>query len=163
MNIEYVFGETHLGVGGYIEMWNYKIASLYTLNSNAPVINYLVFDSNTYSGALHVKCLIYANDGGVPGQLLYQTVEVNPVVVGWNIAPFVAPVSLIAGSYWLGVIHDEMINIGATGMTNGSYYNSDTYSNGPTDPFGSGSWMTWRIAIYAAKMVSNKGNVMIIT
>jgi hypothetical protein len=84
--------------------------------------------------------MIYADAGGVPGALLGQTNVLSSVVLGANDYTLVTPVSLLAGQvFWVALHSDGNFNWFLTNQKGGSRYNTDLFSDGPSDPFGAAS------------------------
>jgi hypothetical protein len=116
---------------------NYKYASPYTLGVN----NYIDV-LNVYSAAdyptVKIKGIIYSDNAGTPDSLLATTEEHVGLSKGfYNILKFSSQVNLTAGNYWLGFIVDSAISIECNYSSSYKYVrNADTYSDGPTDPFG---------------------------
>lgn len=105
------------------------------------------------SGSQQVSMALYSNSGGVPANLLAtsNTVTISAgQVAGW--VHFSTPsTSLTAGSYWI-VIHSGATGgiIRDFGTSGGSWYgNSDTFADGSSNPFGSGTSGSTTMSVYA--------------
>ncbi|HWW91136.1 MAG TPA: hypothetical protein VNY35_10200, partial [Solirubrobacteraceae bacterium] len=107
------------------------------------------------AGQQVLKGLIYADSSNAPGALLGVTEQVtfkSTNTAGWYDFVFSAPVKLAAGNYWLGVM-----NGGSAGITSFRYdtvsasrdYNANSYSAGPTNPFGAPTIDAEQMSIYA--------------
>jgi len=107
------------------------------------------------SGQQVLKGLIYADSSGAPSTLLAaseQLTYASTNATGWYDLKFSAPVKLTSGNYWIGVM------TGATGgvagfrfdsVTGSRDYNTNTYSSGPTNPFGSFTNDAEQMSLYA--------------
>jgi hypothetical protein len=107
------------------------------------------------SGSQVLKGVIYADSGGAPGALLGTSEQLTYSSAsgsGWYAMKFATPVKLAAGNYWIGVI------TGATGDVAGFRYdsvagardyNANSYSSGPTNPFGTPTTDAEQMSLYA--------------
>lgn len=100
------------------------------------------------------KLAIYADNAGEPSDLLGTTVEFGGSGNRCEyFVPLSSPVSITSGTYyWLAFLHGHTssISVGYSGLTGGTgRYNSDTYSDGFADPFGSASSVAHQYIIYA--------------
>ena len=123
---------------------------------------------NTQTGhqACYVKGLIYNDKAGpLPDALLgtsAATALADNKAAGWTDLTFSTPVALAAGYYWIGIIFDEL-SAGVTwprklgGATFPRYFNADDYTDGPTNPFGSGSNTNVDWSIYATYSATSTG------
>ena len=71
---------------------------------------------------------------------------------GWFPLPFASPVSLTAGTYWLGFITGnttEGIGYAYDSVAGSRAYNVNSYASGPTNPFGSSTLDSEDASIYA--------------
>ncbi len=91
-----------------------------------------------------VRGVIYANQGSAPGALLAVT---QPIVFKAGMPlnnytmtfPGGRSYGLQPGTYWIGVIsggNDRVATIGADPYLNSGVENADSYSSGPSNPFG---------------------------
>jgi len=77
---------------------------------------------------------------------------------GWFDLPFASPVALTAGTYWLGFIdgsETEGIGYAYDEVSNSRAYNENTFSSGPTSPFGSATKDDEQASIYATYTLSS--------
>lgn len=142
---------------------NYKRGSKYTLGEAATLLELSAYmDGNGGGGGTQkVRMEIYSDSSGAPGALLGSSGErtIPARMAGSWVHFTMPPVSLSAGSYWL-VIHTGDTNgvardYGST--TAGNWYgNADTYSDGGTNPFGSGTVGTGPLAAHATYIPSSK-------
>ncbi|MFI4985066.1 MAG: hypothetical protein ACHQAV_03650, partial [Solirubrobacterales bacterium] len=150
------FGKT--SVGGTAEWFgaNRKRVNKYALPVGGSVSELSVYLTTTAnSGQQVLEGIVYADSKGSPGSLLGTTTQLtftSTSTTGWYHLPFLAPLQLPAGEYWIGVI------TGATGSVAGYRYdsvagtrdyNANTFTSGPTDPFGSVTTDSQQMSLYA--------------
>ena len=69
-------------------------------------------------------------------QLTFKSTE----AAGWYDLPFASPPILAAGNYWIGVITGATSHVAGfryDSVTGSRDYNTNPYTSGPTNPFGS--------------------------
>jgi hypothetical protein len=109
----------------------------------------MVVDGNRAAGttATKWKALLFADNSGVPGALTATGTEQTialAAAAATQTSPFSAAQRLTRlTSYWIG-FHADSGNAGRFASTTGSagsseYWNTDTYADGATDPFGTGT------------------------
>ena len=106
------------------------------------------------SGQQLLKGVIYADQNGSPGPLLAVSNQLtfhSIDAAAWYDFVFPAPVSLQAGTYWIGVLSGGTGNV--TGflwnrVLGARAYNSNSYSSGPSNPFGSATVDSEQMSIY---------------
>jgi len=150
------FGKT--SVGGSAEWFsaNRKRVNKYALPVSGAVSELSVYLTTTVnSGQQVLEGIVYADSKGSPGSLLGTTTQLtftSTSTAGWYRLPFLAPLQLPAGEYWIGVI------TGASGSVAGYRYdsvagardyNANTFTSGPTDPFGSVTADSQQMSLYA--------------
>src|SRR5262249_34964297 len=102
-----------------------------------------------------MKGLIYSDASGKPDKLLGVSEQLtfkSTNVAGWYELPFSSPVKLSAGTYWIGVITGPTVNVAGfryDSVTNSRDYNANSYSSGPTNPFGSVTIDNEQTSLYA--------------
>ncbi|MCH7933624.1 MAG: hypothetical protein IIC36_06470, partial [Gemmatimonadetes bacterium] len=134
------FGYPTVGATRYTEQPDNKQGTKFTLSESA-MADTLYFWAKLGGGApppLEGTGVIYEDNAGVPGAWVATA---QPVAVTgtlqWYASAFSSPVPLSPGTYWLVVHHGSKIDLyGDAGTANQRAYNADTYSDGPTDPFG---------------------------
>ena len=95
------------------------------------------------AGEQVLKGLIYADSGGAPGALLGASEQFTfngSDAAGWYDLVFPSPVKLAAGNYWIGVMsggEGGVTGFRYDGVTGSRDYDANSYSSGPTNPFGS--------------------------
>lgn len=153
------FGKTSVGAHSDNGIFsNYKVVHAATLGGAGTVSKltlYAIPGLNSPNAAT-LKALIYADEGGVPGKLLAVGSEViyqgNVNGSGWIDLPLPAPVTLPAGNYWLGFITggaNEGMGYVYDNVSGSRAYNANSYTSGPTEPFGTASTDSEQASIYA--------------
>lgn len=123
---------------------NQKRGSKFTLSDKATLLQMKAYLDGTgaTTGSASVRLVLYRDSGGVPGARLAQspTATINAGLTGRWVSFNPPPVALNPGAYWI-VIHtggtDQLIRNRGDGAANW-YANLDDYSDGATDPFGTG-------------------------
>lgn len=125
---------------------NVKVVSRLSLPIGVDISNMSVDLAPTgVPGSESVRGLIYADQGGAPGALLavtqpFRFTSAMPADASYQLefatgqAPRLAP-----GEYWMGVISggdDNVATIGADPLPNSGAANANSYSTGPSNPFG---------------------------
>jgi hypothetical protein len=134
---------------------DYKRASKFVLSEKATLAGLSAYldSAGGASGTQKVTLVLYRDQGGVPGAEVVASSDVTisaGQVHGWVF--FQSPsAALDPGSYWIA------IHSGATGGVvrdygDGAanwYGNADNYSDGPANPFGSGTSGTATLSVHA--------------
>jgi PKD repeat protein len=118
------------------------------------------------SGSQPVRAVIYADSGGNPGALLGAS---NAVTIpagqawGWVDFTFSSPVSVNAGTVWIGYIAaatNNLTQLRYSTVTADMRYNSNPggYEAGPSNPFGSAVVRDKHYSLYATYSTSGGGN-----
>lgn len=136
---------------------NVKGSNVFTLGVNGRVSKITVYLRNNGTGhaACHGKTMIYSTSSGAPDALLVTSPEkdiADNKGEAWVNFTFASTIDLAAGDYALAWIFDSDAHglSLARLLTNGHHFpNADTYSDGPSDPFGSATEGTKRYSIYA--------------
>jgi len=108
------------------------------------------------SGQQVLEGVIYANQAGAPGALLGVSNQLtfhSTDPAGWYDVTFASPVALTAGTYWIGVItgsSNNVIGFRWKSVTGSRAFNTNTYTAGPSNPFGSPTIDAEQMSIYAA-------------
>ena len=147
------FGYPTAGGTNYTQQADNKQGSKFTLSVPGDVDS-IFFYAGLGGGALDpkvAKAVIYQDNAGAPGAWVATTAEVTlTTTVQWWSAGFSSLVSLASGTYWLVLHHGTEIDLrGDAGAANQRSYNTDTYSDGPADPFGSATQDAVKLSIYA--------------
>jgi thermitase len=107
------------------------------------------------SGQQVLKGVIYADQGGVPAALLGASNQLtfhSTDAAGWYDLVFPSAVALQPGSYWIGVISGGSNNIAGfrwNSVAGARALNQDSYSDGPSNPFGGASIDNEQMSVYA--------------
>jgi len=112
------------------------------------------------SGQQMIEGVIYADQGGAPQALLGVSNQLtfhSTDQAGWYDLFFPSAIALQPGTYWIGVISGDTSNV--TGLrynsVNGARaFNTNTYSTGPSDPFGSATIDSEQMSVYASYSTS---------
>src|SRR3990167_10457982 len=98
------------------------------------------------AGTANAKAVVYSDNAGQPDALLATSDEVSISNTSESEVNFPFSggnqINLTAGTpYWIGIIYGggAAVNFSNDSTANGNKYNNDTYSDGPTDPFGTPS------------------------
>jgi subtilisin family serine protease len=162
------FGTTTVGAlrdGGMFS--NYKIVHAATLTAAGSVTKLSLYavPGAASPSPQSLKAVIYSDSGGSPGALVATGTEVtyNGAVngSGWFELPFATPVALTPGTYWLGFItgsNTEGLGYAYETVAGSRAYNANSYSSGPTNPFGAASKDSEQASIYATYVPSAPGN-----
>jgi hypothetical protein len=153
------FGKSSVGANYDNGMFaNYKIVNSATLSVPGSVTKlsvYAIPGINSPSPQA-LKAVIYSDSGGSPGALVATGTEVtyqgNVNGTGWFDLPFSSPVALGAGTYWIGFITgstNEGMGYVFDWVGSSRAYSQNTFTNGPTDPFGTATQDSEQASIYA--------------
>jgi hypothetical protein len=99
-----------------------------------------------------VRGLIYAASGTEPAALVAVTNEKIGIPSNniWVDLPLAAPVSLSAGNYFLCLHGNTALEgLGSNSGVGVNRFNTDTYADGATNPFGAATSSSYERAIYA--------------
>jgi hypothetical protein len=150
------FGKTSVGASSDGLVAERKRVNRYALASAASVMKLSMYLAPAGpAGQQVLKGLIYADASNAPGALLGVSEQLtfkSTNTAGWYDFVFSTPVKLAAGNYWIG-----MINGGGAGITSFRYdtvagsrdYNANSYTAGPTNPFGTPSIDPEQMSLYA--------------
>lgn len=128
-------GATHNYVANYKLVCKFQNTSGYDLT----VSRAIVILRDNYAGSKG-KVVVYSDNAGSPDALLYVSDEKIGWTVNANVATFSSPFTFTNGSYlWFGVQSDTTMGASCPDLAGGAKYNTDSYADGPTDPFGSAS------------------------
>jgi hypothetical protein len=136
---------------------DFKRASRFTLSQSATLTGlYAYLDGNGgTSGSQTVRMVVYSDSNGVPGSKLADS---DPVTItsgtaaSWVRFPLAQGPRLVAGNYWIaihsagtaGVVRDY-----GDPSTPDWYGNSDSFADGASNPFGTGSSGSVTLSVYA--------------
>jgi hypothetical protein len=160
------FGNTNQEIFNQWYGWgDGKWAGKYVLASAGDVSKLTLYLRNTLvgNGALHVKAIIFSDSGGVPDTLLGTGTEVDiaaNAAEAWVDCPFASPVSLQAGTYWLGLLtspNGNGFDCAAADTGGNSNWIVDTYADGAATPWGAPTNNTNKLSVYATYTVPFTG------
>ena len=150
------FGKTTVGAKSDLFGSNRKRVNEYALGVNATVSKLTVYLRPTsHSGTQAIKGIIYADSGGAPGSLLAvsnQLTFASTDAAGWYDLTFPTPASLAPGNYWIGVLTGSSYGVAGyryDSVANSRDYNTNTYSSGPSNPFGPVTIDSQQMSLYA--------------
>jgi glucose/arabinose dehydrogenase len=156
------FGETTPGTLADSATVNFKEVANYTaVASNVTKLTGYISGLGASTGTQKLKAVIYANvpnaQGGNPGALLGVSNEVTVTAGqpwGWVDFTFPSPVSVSAGTIWMGYIGSTTNNLTKlryASQNRGTAWNinSGGYAAGPSNPFGTPSFASIRYSLYA--------------
>ena len=137
---------------------NLKEVSSYTATAgNVTKLTGYVSGQGATSGSQTLQAVIYANNGGSPGALLGVS---SPIQIsagrawGWVDFPFPNPVSVSAGTIWLGYIASgtgDLTQMRYLSQAGAMRWNVDAggYADGPSNPFGTATTSNKHYSLYA--------------
>lgn len=139
-------GRQVFGAGGAVQMppANFKAVSRYQNTAGVDLIIDTLYGvwlaAGSIAAGFHCKGIVYDESGSLPNALLALTNELTVINAGPIALPFPSTWVWPAGAIrWLGMIADTNLTTQssiAAVVSGGIKFNADTYSDGPTDPFG---------------------------
>jgi hypothetical protein len=143
---------------------NWKVASLASL-SNQLVVNRIRWYLRGGAAAQACRAMLYANTSfNEPGTLIAssdETLIAAGRAAGWVDFPIAAQ-TLQAGAYWIALSYGETsgsIVLYFTDAVGQERYNTDTFADGPSDPFGTASGPAATLSAYADFVVATDAPV----
>jgi Abnormal spindle-like microcephaly-assoc'd, ASPM-SPD-2-Hydin len=150
------FGKTSVGASSDSFLADRKRVSRYALSVAGSVTKLSIYLAPTgTSGQQPLKGLIYADSSSAPGALLAvseQLTFTGTSVAGWYDLTFSSPVKLAAGNYWIGIITGASSHVAGfryDSVAGARDYNANTYTSGPTNPFGVPTTDSEQTSLYA--------------
>ena len=150
------FGTTTVGASSDTFASERKRVNSYALGEPGSVTKLSVYLAPTStSGQEVIKGVIYSNSSGKPEALLgvsEQLIFKSTEAAGWYALKFASPVKLAAANYWIGVITGPTPSVAGfrfTTVTGARDYNANTYTSGPTNPFGAVTTDNEQVSLYA--------------
>jgi outer membrane protein assembly factor BamB len=157
-------GKTTVGKKSEALLENLKRVNACVLPVNATVSELVVYLSSTSrSGSQVLKGIVYADSKGKPAGLLGTTSQLTftrTSAAGWYKLPFSTPLKLPAGNYWIGIITGGSTKVAAESydtVANAQRVNTNKYSSGPSNPFGSFKTNNEQMSLYAPYTASGGG------
>ena len=151
------FGRTTIGSAPGSGMTaDYKRGSSFTLAQNGVLTGFNAYmDGNGgASGVQEIRMVLYKDNGGAPGAKVVQS---DTVTIAAGMLPqwlhFTAPETAVTqGTYWIVIQTGPTQGVARDyGDGTGTWYaNADTFSDGASDPFGSGSTGTTILSVNAS-------------
>jgi subtilisin family serine protease len=150
------FGKTSVGASSDVAVADRKRVNRYAVAGNVTVSKLSVYLQPTSTAGTQVlKGVIYADSSGTPGSLLAvsnQLTFASSNSAGWYDLTFPTAVNLPAGNYWIGFISGASSSVAGfryDSVSGSRYLNSNTYTSGPSNPFGSASTDSEQMSLYA--------------
>lgn len=149
------FGKTSIGASWGNDGGDGKTGCKFTLSETASVTKLTMYIRGTGSGPQVCKAVIYSDAAGSPNALLGTGSEITIALSqaeSWVDLPFPAPVALSPAAYWLGKIAGDNsggMDVAFDVVTDAVAFNSDTYADGPSDPFGAPGLAAQERSVYA--------------
>ena len=152
------FGKTT--VGAHSDYFNYerKRVNRYSLPVSATVTKlsiYLAPDGGT-SGQQVLKGIVYSDASSKPEAPLgvsEQLTFTSTSAAGWYELRFATPLKLAAGNYWIGVLTGptaKVTDFRYDEVAGSRDYNANSYSAGPSNPFGKPTVDEDQMSLYAS-------------
>ena len=153
----HTLGKTSVGASSDVFAENRKRVSRYELASPGGTVSKLsvYLAPSSVAGEQVLRGAIYADSLGVPGALLGTSEQItfkHASTAGWYDLTFSAPVKLLPGNYWLGVISGGTSKVAGfryDSVSNSRDWNQNTYTAGPTNPFGTATVDAEQTSLYA--------------
>jgi hypothetical protein len=150
------FGKSSIGAATDVFAADRKRANRYALPVAGSITKLTVYLAPTgVAGQQVMKGELYADSGGAPAALLGVTEQFtfkSTNVAGWYDLVFSSPVKLAAGNYWFGVISGAAAKVAGyryDTVAGARDYNANTYTSGPTNPFGAVTTDAEQTSLYA--------------
>jgi len=149
-------GKTTIGKVADQLIANQKRVNRCVLPVNATISELVFYVAPTsHSGSQVLAGIFYADSKGKPGARLGTTGKFtfsSKEAAGWHHFIFGTPLKLAAGNYWMGVISGATTLVAGErydSVANAEDYNNNTYSSGPSNPFGSFKVTSEQMSLYA--------------
>jgi subtilisin family serine protease len=155
------FGLSTVGPNSDVMVADRKRVDHFQLSAGGDVSKLTMYLApRTKTGQQVIKGVIYADQGGKPGALVAASNQLtfpSTDPAGWYDLTFPSPVALQAGTYWIGVISggtSNVIGFRWKGVSGARALNSNSYSTGPSDPFGTATIDSEQMSVYATYTTS---------
>jgi hypothetical protein len=149
-------GKTTIGKSSVQLATNLKRVNRCTVPFNAIVTKLTMYlQPGAKSGSQLIKGIFYEDSKGKPTKRLGVSEQLafkSTDKAGWYDLLFSAPLKLTAGSYWIGIITGARANVGAErfdSVASAQDVNNNSYTTGPSDPFGSFKVNNEEMSLYA--------------
>jgi len=154
------FGKTTVGASSDTFLADRKRVSRYALPTSGAVTKLSIYLAPTgTSGQQVLKGVVYADSSGAPSALLGVSEQLtfsSTSSAGWYDLTFSSPLKLAAGNYWIGAITGPTSKVGGfryDSVASSRDYNSNTYTSGPSNPFGPVTIDSEQTSLYATYVV----------
>ena len=154
--VQATFGKTSVGASSDNFLADRKRVSRYALTAAGSVTKLSVYLAPAgTAGQQLLEGVLYADTGTAPGALLgvsEQLTFTSTSAAGWYDLVFSSPVKLAAGNYWIGVITGATSHVAGfrfDSVAGARDYNANTYTSGPTNPFGAVTTDAEQASLYA--------------
>lgn len=145
------FGNSTTGDGEQLADSNTKCGSRFMANATGNITRITAY-LKTGASPAHAKAMVYSDDSGSPNALLGTSEELafSDLSLTWKNFTFTTIVAVTNQTYyWLSWFSDSGVTVGTYSGTNNFAYNTDTYGDGASDPFGVFSTLSKEMCIYA--------------
>jgi hypothetical protein len=150
------FGKTTVGASSDYFGFERKRVNRYALAEAGTVSKLSVYLAPAgTAGEQALKGVVYSDASGKPEALLAASEQLtfkSTNAAGWYSLPFATGVKLAAGNYWIGVISgvtQKVAGFRYDSVTGSRDYNANTYSSGPSNPFGAVTSDSEQMSLYA--------------
>jgi hypothetical protein len=154
--VQGIFGKTNIGALKDTFNGGRKRVNRYALPAAGAVAKLTLYLEPTGKpGQQVMKGVIYADQGGSPTTLLGVTEQLtfqHTNTPGWYEMRFASPVKVAAGSYWIGELTGSTANVAGfryDSVPGSRDFNSNVYSAGPSNPFGTFNTDAEQTSLYA--------------
>lgn len=137
------FGKSSIGNSSDKYGADRKRVNTYTLPTAGLVSRLNIYlQPSGEEGEQKLKGVVYGDEAGKPGKLLGVSSELvfhSTERGAWRALTFPEPLNLPAGTYWIGVITGATANVASfryDSVGGSRYANANTYTAGPSNPFG---------------------------
>jgi PQQ-like domain/Abnormal spindle-like microcephaly-assoc'd, ASPM-SPD-2-Hydin len=149
-------GKTSVGGSSDTFKADRKRVNRYALAEAGTVSKLSIYLAPTKTAGQQVlKGVIYSDVGGKPEALLAVSEQLtfkNTNAAGFYDLPLAAPLKLAPGNYWLGVITGATSGVAGfryDSVASSRDYNANTYTSGPSNPFGAVTTDAEQASLYA--------------
>jgi len=150
-----ILGKTTVGASSDYFAAERKRVNRYALPAAGSLTKLSVYLAPHGSGQQLLKGVVYADTGnGAPGALLGASEALTftgTSAAGWYDLPLPSPLKLAAGNYWIGVITGPSAGVAGfryDTVAGSRDYNANTFSSGPSNPFGPVSTDSEQMSLY---------------
>jgi hypothetical protein len=149
-------GKTSVGRSKEVFASDRKRVNSYPLGSSATVTQLSVYlEPTSISGQQTIEGVVYADSKGAPGALVGVSTPItfaSTESAGWYALVFPSPRELSPASYWIGVLTGAtwgVIGYRYDSVAGSRAVNQNTFTAGPSNPFGAFSSDSQQMSLYA--------------